>query len=446
MNSKLIYSVLILFLIQLSSCTDGDEFFDQQVMVNVDAPIELTENVIAGVISDFDGFPIEDALVVLSKNGIELKSSMTDEKGQFRIDTDDLPKERLLLSVSKDEYLDLNKLVDIGPAIVINSRLVNPVCNLIWEERDDIEELCLHEDRPMITISGFAFANDGRPAANNSISVVNADSDDLGRGLDFIHSGAIQVDGSWELIVPQGERMRLRAGGHQQCTERISIEIGPFAEDAVVDDITNLEPASRQQILFGLPTCGGQELEEGIVLHFFDGTFTTAWYPYKDGQFQYINFIFPANSPEVDICQLTCPSFANILLVYDYTTNQYAVEKAGNDEFVDFGKIEACQNLDSKINLLLADNPIELYQPSYVRKSIYDPDGQAQEQFGIIPLANQTDMPDAWITMFGEIQASAIYTDNVRINISNNRISGEEIWDLYEGTVTIDEVSDGYIQ
>jgi len=133
------------------------------------------------------------------------------------------------------------------------------------------------------------------------------------------------------------------------------------------------------------------------------------------------------------------------LLVYDYTTNQYAVEKAGNDEFVDFGKIEACQNLDSKINLLLADNPIELYQPSYVRKSIYDPDGQAQEQFGIIPLANQTDMPDAWITMFGEIQASAIYTDNVRINISNNRISGEEIWDLYEGTVTIDEVSDGYI-
>ena len=429
------FTLLVLLMI---SCTSEDEFLIEETTVEVIDSIEIVDDLIAGKITDYNDGPIEGASVSLFNKNELLKIAITDETGYYEFNTEGLDDSQKLLTIEKEGFLTVRKVVVVGPGQVVSSKLSATICSFGSE---DYSNPFLELDIPMVTISGLAYNVDEVGSENSRILLVNADFLDPGGVIEFSNVVAIQEDGSWESIVPRDMEMRLIVDNQKGCNEGFKLIVGPVTEDKQIEDIRDLATSFRQSVSLGLPVCNNENLDRGVMIHFFDGNLLPDHYQYDDGN---IFDIFPDQfSQEIMVCQLVCDlSFLNSLLVYDYATNQYALEIRTFDEVIDFGKVETCSQLESNYDIKIAGETINVENANFTRKAEYIPTGQPI--FSLNRLAHAfIGVIDISLSVRAELAENTTYTENVELKLSYFKEA--KAFGNFEGSVTVTKIEDGYV-
>lgn len=427
-----------LLMFMMNSCTPDDEYDKQEIEIEIEDPEEIEDDLIAGRITDFDDLPIANATISLYDKSDLLKMTFTDATGYYEFSTVGLDDTQKILTIEKEGFLSARKLVKVGPGQVISSKLSALVCNFFWE---DFEDPDLNLDIPMVTVSGRVFDLNGAPSINSRVSLVNADFLDPGGTLDFGVSVAIQEDGSWESIIPRDREMRIFVDGRIGCNKDFEVDVGPFSEDAVIEDITGLAVAYRQLVSFNYPTCDGQELSQGMIIHFFDGDIIPEPYAYSDGTL-YDVFPEPMNE-EINTCQLICDlSFKNRLLIYDYPTNQYFFETRSFGENLDFRDVEVCDQLETTFDILLDGEDLGLTDATYLNaRKKYD---SPQDIFTLWSLTAPEDGAANFnLHIVDKLEEGKTYSGEIDFKISYFR--RDLAYGNFEGNVTITKIVDGYV-
>lgn len=433
--------MLVLLAVLLIGCSkEDDEYVIEETEIEIEGSIEVVNDLIAGRVTDFDDEPLEAAMVSLYDKAELLLTTLTDETGYYEFNTVGLGQGQRLLAIEKEGFLTVRKVVDVGPGQVVSTKLSELVCTFLFE---DFENPFLELDVPMVTLSGKAFNVNGVGARNSYVSFVNADYLDPGGTWDFSNAAAIQTDGSWEAIVPQNMEMRIFVDNQLDCNEDFMLDVGPFTEDAIIPDIEGLELSYRQLVTFQYPQCDNEELSKGILIHISDGNFLQDWYQYAEGIIYDFGVIKDPRKREINTCQLICNlSYNNILLGYDYTTNNYLLRKEPFSEIVDFGIPELCTPLESNYNIRLDGEPVMILNPNYLeRGEVYS---TGAPYFGISRLGEPFDGAiDLDLTVKDELAENTTYTSEIEIELSYFKEA--KAFGNFEGSVTIIKIEDGYV-
>ena len=437
------YRILMFALLAalLFGCSkEDDEYVIEETEIEIEGPIEVVNDLIAGRITNFDDEPLEEATVSLYNKQELLINTITDETGYYEFNTEGLEHGQRLLTIEKEGFLTVRKVVDVGPGQVVSSKLSVVLCTFSFEEFD---HPYLEIDGPMVTISGKAFNVNGEGAGNSYVSMVNADFLDPGGTRDFSNAVAIQADGSWEAIVPQNMEIRLFVDNRRDCNEDFMRDIGPFTEDAIIPDLEDLAVSYRQLVTFEYPQCTNEDLAKGVMLHFFDGNFFTEWYLFEEG------IIYDFNSPrdlektEINVCQIICnESYRNILLAYDFSTNNYFLKKETFGEIIDFGVPEVCTPLESHYDIQLDGEQVMIQNPNYFERKVTFDTGEPY--FTITRLGDPFEGAiDLRLRVRDELAENTTYTSEVDVKLSYFKEA--KAFGNFEGSVTITKIEDGYV-